>query len=96
MSELIIEDPAWKAIMSDPALQRARSRLSFDEIRTIVRHASLAAEAKSARLVEALENISGLLCEHQIYRVECCPPCIARAALTLPEPSHEPTKGERA
>jgi hypothetical protein len=39
MSALIVEDDAWKAILADPALARARKHLSMDEIRTIVRHA---------------------------------------------------------
>jgi hypothetical protein len=39
MSNIIIEDAGWAAIMADPQLQRARSKLSFHEIRLIVNHA---------------------------------------------------------
>jgi hypothetical protein len=39
MSQIVIEDDGWKAIMADPQLQRARQKLSFHEIRLIVNHA---------------------------------------------------------
>lgn len=39
MSEIVIEDPTWKAIMEDPRLAGARRKLSFHEIRLIVDHA---------------------------------------------------------
>lgn len=39
MSQIVIEDEGWKAIMADPQLWRARTKLSFHEIRMIVRHA---------------------------------------------------------
>ncbi len=39
MSKVVIEDPAWRAIMADPELASARSKLSFHEIRLIVDHA---------------------------------------------------------
>lgn len=39
MSQIIIEDAAWKAIMADPRLANARRKLSFHEIRLIVQHA---------------------------------------------------------
>jgi hypothetical protein len=42
MSHWQIEDEGWKAIMADPQLARARSKLSMHELRLIVRHARLA------------------------------------------------------
>ena len=39
MSNIQIEDPVWQAIMSDPQLANVRRKLSFHEIRLIVRHA---------------------------------------------------------
>jgi hypothetical protein len=39
MSQLIIEDSGWRAIMEDDRLKRARTRLSLHEIRLIVQHA---------------------------------------------------------
>lgn len=39
MTEIIVEDPVWQAIMNDPRLANARRKLSFHEIRLIVRHA---------------------------------------------------------
>lgn len=39
MSEVIIEDAGWQAIMDDERLKRARSRLSFHELRLIIDHA---------------------------------------------------------
>jgi hypothetical protein len=39
MSAIEIKDAGWAAIMADPALQRARQKLSFHEIRLIVDHA---------------------------------------------------------
>lgn len=39
MSQVIIQDAGWAAIMADPQLQRARQKLSFHEIRLIVNHA---------------------------------------------------------
>jgi hypothetical protein len=39
MSNIIIEDAGWKAIMADPELRKARLKLSFHEIRLIVNHA---------------------------------------------------------
>lgn len=39
MSKITIEDAGWTAIMADPELKRARSKLSFHEIRLIVDHA---------------------------------------------------------
>jgi hypothetical protein len=39
MSEVRIEDSGWAAIMADPELAAARRKLSFHEIRLIVKHA---------------------------------------------------------
>lgn len=39
MSQIIIEDEGWKAIMTDPKLEAVRRKLSFHEIRLIVNHA---------------------------------------------------------
>lgn len=39
MSQVIIEDSGWAAIMADPKLEAARRKLSFHEIRLIVNHA---------------------------------------------------------
>lgn len=39
MSKVTIQDAGWQAIMDDPQLARARSKLSFHEIRLIVQHA---------------------------------------------------------
>jgi hypothetical protein len=39
VSQIIIEDEGWKAIMADPRLSAARRKLSFHEIRIIVEHA---------------------------------------------------------
>jgi hypothetical protein len=36
---LIVQSPAWEAIMNDPQLERARQKLSFHEIRLIMNHA---------------------------------------------------------
>lgn len=38
MSEVIVQDEAWRRILADERLQRARQRLSFHEIRLIVQH----------------------------------------------------------
>jgi hypothetical protein len=42
MSQIIVEDEGWKAIMADPRLAAARRKLSFHEIRLIVQHARAA------------------------------------------------------
>lgn len=39
MSQIIIDDAGWAAIMADPQLQGARRKLSFHEIRLIIDHA---------------------------------------------------------
>jgi hypothetical protein len=39
MSTVIFADEVWQRVMADPKLQRARSKLSFDEIRMIIAHA---------------------------------------------------------
>lgn len=39
MSAVQIEDPVWAAIMADEQLANARRKLSFHEIRLIIRHA---------------------------------------------------------
>lgn len=39
MSAVQIEDPVWAAIMADDQLANARRKLSFHEIRLIIRHA---------------------------------------------------------
>ena len=38
MSRVVIEDEAWRRILADERLRRARSGLSFHEIRLIVQH----------------------------------------------------------
>jgi hypothetical protein len=38
MSRIEIEDEAWKRILADDRLRRARSRLSFHELRLIVQY----------------------------------------------------------
>jgi hypothetical protein len=39
VSEIIVKCPIWAAIAADPELKRARQKLSFHEIRLIIRHA---------------------------------------------------------
>ena len=39
MSSIQIDDAGFAAIMADPKLERARRKLSFHELRLIVRHA---------------------------------------------------------
>lgn len=39
MSTVVIEDAGWAAIMADERLKRARSKLSFHELRLIIDHA---------------------------------------------------------
>lgn len=60
MSEVIIEDPVWQAIISDPQLANVRRKLSFHEIRLIVRHAQGApqrplAQTLAERVMQAHE-----------------------------------------
>lgn len=40
MSQIVVEDPVWQAILADPELTNARRKLSFHEIRQIIRHAT--------------------------------------------------------
>ena len=47
MSQLVVTDPTYKRILEDPELARARSKLSFHEIRLIVNHVR-ATEAEKA------------------------------------------------
>jgi hypothetical protein len=55
MSQVIIEDPAWKAIMTDDRLAGARRKLSFHEIRLIINHTRAeATRTPEAALREAL------------------------------------------
>ena len=69
MSQAIIEDEGWKAIMADPQLAAARRKLSFHEIRLIVQHAqaALAAtplaslKAENEALRELLERVTDSL-----------------------------------
>jgi hypothetical protein len=58
MSGFIVESPAWQAIMNDPELQRARQKLSFHEIRLIMKHAR---QAGSCPLCPT--HSTGALCE---------------------------------
>lgn len=55
-------------------------RLSADKARMESELAK--AKADRERMETALRKNASLLCEHQIYRSECCPACIARAALS--------------
>lgn len=50
MSELIVESKNWQALLADPTLARARSRLSFDELRTIMRHGGIEHQEEINRL----------------------------------------------
>jgi hypothetical protein len=56
MSEVIIEDPTWHAIMADERLAGARRKLSFHEIRLIIQHA----KAASTPLPDGLEELRRL------------------------------------
>ena len=57
----------------------------------------LAAEAKSARLEEALRSaLAYVEQDEEAHGRKFGTGNAIRSALTLPEPSHEPTKGERA
>lgn len=53
MSQIIIEAEALKAIMADPALERARKRLSFHELRLIIRHVRNATPAEHVVTIDA-------------------------------------------
>jgi hypothetical protein len=50
MSQIIVEDEGWKALMADPRLAAARRKLSFHEIRLIVQHARALDNAASPNL----------------------------------------------
>jgi hypothetical protein len=58
VSNIQIQDPVWRAIMADPALANARRKLSFHEIRLIVRHAQgmqLREDSRSEAEAEGLQ-----------------------------------------
>jgi hypothetical protein len=57
MSQIIIEDAGWKAIMADPQLIRARSKLSFHEIRLIVKHARTPDAQPSSTMLDILADL---------------------------------------
>lgn len=50
MSTIIVTGENWKALMADPKLSQARSKLSFDELRMIMRHGCREHNAIIARL----------------------------------------------
>lgn len=59
MSQVIIEDAGWEAIMADPKLQHARSKLSFHEIRLLIRHARARDRAALLTIRELLADDAG-------------------------------------
>lgn len=59
MSQVIIEDAGWEAIMADPKLQHARSKLSFHEIRLLIRHARARDRAALITIRELLAEEAG-------------------------------------
>jgi hypothetical protein len=98
MSQVIIQDPVWAAIMADPELKRAREKLSFHEIRLIVRHALAnppkhdfwgAGEPDCPREIKAgngeLHTLRCKRCREDNPRNEICRP----AALAHPNPSEK-------
>lgn len=61
MSNIEIVDEGFAAIMADPKLKRAREKLSFHELRLIVRHARESITERAAKYESVITDLSGKL-----------------------------------
>lgn len=64
MSQIIIEDEGLKAIMADPQLAAARRKLSFHEIRLIVKHARVTARHECPKCNKPFESENANFCPY--------------------------------
>ena len=59
MSQLVVTDHAYKRILEDPRLERARRKLSLHEIRQIVQHVRAADRESSCPFCSKRNSWSG-------------------------------------
>jgi hypothetical protein len=64
MSQIIVEDEGWKALMADPRLAAARRKLSFHEIRLIVQHARASVSSEEAWPLGKAGDAVDFACDH--------------------------------